>query len=78
MSEIKNEETFEESLNKLEKIAQNMERGDLSLDEAMAEFERGIKLSKECTRKIEEAEKKINILIKNENGDFEEQSFEAE
>ena len=78
MSEVKNEETFEESLNKLEKIAQNMEKGDLSLDEAMAEFERGIKLSKECTRKIEEAEKKINILIKNENGDFEEESFEAE
>ena len=62
MSENK---TFEESLNELEKIASNLENGDLGLDEAINEFEKGITLSKECSKKIDEAEKRINILVHN-------------
>lgn len=77
MSE-ENVKTFEESLNELEKVAQNLERGDLSLDAAIAEFEKGMKLSKECSEKLEQAEKRINILVKNENGEIEEQKFEQE
>jgi len=77
MSE-ENIKTFEESLNELEKVAQNLERGDLSLDAAIAEFEKGMKLSKECSEKLEQAEKRINILVKNENGEIEEQKFEQE
>ena len=49
MASKKEEKTFEENLTELEVIAQKMEKGDLSLDEAISEFEKGIKLSKECT-----------------------------
>ncbi len=72
------EKSFEDSLNELEKIATNLESGDLGLDEAIAEFEKGIKLSKECSQKLDEAEKKINILVQNENGELEEKKFVAE
>ncbi len=72
------EKSFEESLGELEKIASNLESGDLGLDEAIAEFEKGIKLSKECSQKLDEAEKKINILVQNENGELTEENFVAE
>lgn len=75
MSENK---TFEESLAELEKIASKLEGGDLGLDEAIKEFEKGIKLSKECSEKLDEAEKKINILVQGENGELEEENFIAE
>lgn len=72
------EKSFEESLGELEKIASNLESGELGLDEAIAEFEKGIKLSKECSQKLDEAEKKINILVQNENGELSEENFVAE
>lgn len=75
MSENK---TFEESLNELEKIASNLESGDLGLDEAIKEFEKGITLSKECSKKLDEAEKRINILVQGEDGELKEESFTAE
>ena len=75
MSEKK---TFEEKLSELEKIASKLESGDLGLDEAIKEFEKGIKLSKECTEKLDQAEKKINILVQGENGELEEENFVAE
>ncbi|MBQ8379591.1 MAG: exodeoxyribonuclease VII small subunit [Clostridia bacterium] len=75
MSEKK---TFEESLAELEKIASKLEGGDLGLDEAIKEFEKGIKLSKECSEKLDQAEKKINILVQGENGELEEENFVAE
>lgn len=70
--------TFEESLSELEQIASNLESGNLGLDEAIKEFEKGIKLSKECSQKLDEAEKKINILVQGENGELKEESFIAE
>ena len=75
MSEKK---TFEESLAELEKIASKLEGGDLGLDEAIKEFEKGIKISKECSEKLDQAEKKINILVQGENGELEEENFVAE
>lgn len=77
MSE-ENKKTFEESLNELEKIATDLERGDLNLEEAIKKFETGMKLSKECSEKLENAEKRINILVQNENGTLEEEKFEVE
>lgn len=77
MSE-ENNKTFEESLNELEKIATDLERGDLNLEEAIKKFETGMKLSKECSEKLETAEKRINILVQNENGDLAEENFEVE
>lgn len=71
------EKGFEEMLDELEKIVQSLENDDLKLDESIAKFESGMKLASECNKKIEEAEKKITILI-NENGDVKEESFTAE
>ena len=72
------EKSFEESLNEHEKVAQDIEKGDLSLEEAIKQFEKGIKLSKECSEKLDNAEKRINILVQNANGELTEEKFEAE
>ncbi len=69
------EKTFEESLNELEKVASELEKGDLSLEKALSEFEKGIALSKECNKKLEQAERKINILLQDENGEIKEEAF---
>lgn len=75
---MKEEKTFEDSLNELEDIATKLESGNLNLDEAIKEFEKGIKLSKECSQKLDEAEKKINILVQGESGELVEENFIAE
>lgn len=75
---MKEEKTFEDGLNELEDIATKLESGNLNLDEAIKEFEKGIKLSKECSQKLDEAEKKINILVQGENGELVEENFIAE
>ena len=72
-----NGKTFEESLNELEKIATNLENGELGLEEAIKEFEKGMKLSKECTEKLDETEKRINILVQGEDGTLQEENFVA-
>lgn len=72
---MKKEESFEELLNKLEEITSKLEKeDDVSLDEAMKLFEEGIGISQKCNKQIEEAEKKISILIK-ENDDIKEENF---
>lgn len=73
---MEKEKTFEESLKELEEITLNLENGNLSLDKAISEFEKGMKLSKECSEKLERAEKKINILLKDELGIITEEKFE--
>ena len=75
---MKEEKTFEDNLKELEEIANNLESGNLNLDEAIKEFEKGMKLSKECTKKLDLAEKKINILVENDTGKIEEKEFETE
>ena len=68
------EKTFEEMMNKLEEISQDLENGELTLDESMEKFEEGMKLSKKCSEVLENAEKKIKILIK-DGEDFKEEDF---
>ena len=75
---MKKEKTFEDDLKELEEIARNLETGELNLDEAIKEFEKGMKLSKECTKKLDLAEKKINMLIQDENGEVKEEKFDSE
>ena len=65
---------FEEAMKKLEQITAELEKGDLSLDEAVKKFEEGIKLSKECNKILEDSEKRINILINND-GNITEENF---
>ena len=61
------ENTFEQSLKELEQVVTELEKGDLTLDKAIENFEKGIELSKVCGKKLDEAEKKINILVKKED-----------
>ncbi|MCI8361659.1 MAG: exodeoxyribonuclease VII small subunit [Clostridia bacterium] len=68
---------FEESIQKLENIAIELEKGELSLEESLTKFEEGMKLSKQCNEIIENAEKKITVLLEKE-GKLEEQNFELE
>ena len=69
--------SFEDKMKELEKIAQELENGELILDECMKKFEEGMKISKECTRILDEAEKKITILIE-DNGNLEEKKYETQ
>ena len=66
----KKELKFEEALEKLEKIVEHLEGGELSLDESMKHYEEGIRLSKLCSKRLEEAKKKIELLLKSEDGKF--------
>lgn len=68
MSEKK--QSFEESMKELEQIAKELESDDLSLEESIKKFEKGMKLSKECKETLDNAEKKITILINDEEKDF--------
>ncbi len=68
---------FEDNMENLEKIVTELEKGDLNLDESIAKFEDGIKISKECNKILEEAEKKITILL-DKDGEVKEENFTAE
>jgi exodeoxyribonuclease VII small subunit len=63
--------TFEESLKQLEVIVAQLERGDLPLEDSVKIFEEGMKLSAECKKQLEEAEGKVEILVKRRNGAME-------
>lgn len=65
---------FEEAMQELETIANDLEKGDLSLEESVTKFEEGMKLSKQCNDMIEKAEKKITILLQ-KDGKIEEENF---
>lgn len=69
---------FEDALKGLEDIVERLEKGDLSLDETLSGYEEGIKLYKQCVGLLEDAEKKIQILVKNENGAFRTKDFGIE
>ena len=60
-------EKFEEALGKLEDIVKKMEAGDMSLEESLKAFEEGIKLARLCSRKLDEAERRVEMLLKQED-----------
>ena len=66
---------FEETMENLEKIVQELEKGDLNLDDSIAKFEEGIKLSKSASKYLEEAEKKITILVSDNEGSITEEKL---
>ena len=68
---------FEESMKKLEEIANELENGKLTLEESVAKFEEGMKISKKCNEVIENAEKKISLLI-NDGDAVKEEDFSVE
>jgi len=75
-SERKNKGTFEESLHRLETIVEQLERGDVPLEEALKLFEEGIQLSKTCGEKLSQAELSLKRLGKDMQGDL--KVFDAE
>ncbi|HMS08209.1 MAG TPA: exodeoxyribonuclease VII small subunit [Pyrinomonadaceae bacterium] len=62
--------TFEESLDQLEAIVRKLEDGDLPLEESLELFEKGVKLSRECKERLVRAERRIEVLMKETNGDL--------
>ncbi len=62
---------FEKSIKELESIVAKLESGDTTLDESLELFEKGIKLSKECNKMLDTAEKKVSVLMNGEKKDFE-------
>ena len=64
MSELK----FEEALARLEEIVKSLEKGDISLDQAMSSFEEGVALSKIGLKHLEDADRKVEILVQSYNG----------
>jgi len=64
------EKTFETSLAELENIVSKLEGGDLALEESLDLFERGIRLSRECRERLTKAERRIEILMKDADGEI--------
>jgi exodeoxyribonuclease VII small subunit len=69
---------FERSLARLEEVVKRLESPDLPLDEAMKLFEEGMKLSRECQGQLEQAEGRVEILLKQADGKIAAQPFESE
>lgn len=69
---------FERSLARLEEVVQRLESPQLSLDEAMKLFEEGVELSRECQKQLEEAEGRVEILLKKADGKMSAEPFEPE
>ncbi|MCX7710364.1 MAG: exodeoxyribonuclease VII small subunit [Clostridia bacterium] len=74
----KDKKNFEESMKSLEEIVEALERGELPLDESIEMFQKGIELSKFCSKRLDEIEKKITVLIEDENGELHEEKFQVE
>ena len=68
---------FEKALENLEELVSSMENGELSLEDSLKAFERGIKLTRECQAALKDAEQKVQVLI-NEEGDTEDMESEGE
>jgi exodeoxyribonuclease VII small subunit len=70
--------TFEQSLDDLEKIVKQLEDGDLPLEKSLELFESGVKLSRECRERLTNAERRIEMLMKDSDGSFNVESLETE
>ena len=70
--------SFEKAINDLEKIVKALESGDLPLEKALEKFESGIKLSRYCSATLDEAEKRVTLLMTDETGEPIEKPFDLE
>ena len=67
--------TFEESMKRLEDIVQRLESGEMSLEDSLQVFEEGMQLVAFCSRKLDEAEKKVSLLVRDQEGELVERPF---
>ncbi len=72
------EKKFEAALTRLEEIVQELEKGDIPLDQSLKLFEEGIRLSRICNKRLEDAERKVEILMKDKDGALKAEPFEEE
>lgn len=72
---MKKAQTFEEAIKRLEEIVKELEGGDIPLEETLSLFEEGVKLSHFCREKLDEAEKRIEVLLRNEGGILQREPF---
>jgi exodeoxyribonuclease VII small subunit len=70
--------TFEQAMKQLEQIVQDLESGDMPLEKAIKTFEDGIQLSKFCSEKLDQTEKRITILMQGSDGKLTETPFSGE
>ena len=70
------EKKFEAALARLEELVQELEKGDLPLEQSLKLFEEGIKLSRICNKRLEEAERKVEVLLKDKDGKVTAKPFE--
>ncbi|MFH1891368.1 MAG: exodeoxyribonuclease VII small subunit [Candidatus Zixiibacteriota bacterium] len=77
-SEVKNKESFEETLQKLEKSVASLESGEVPLEEALKLFEEGIRLSRDLASKLSDAEKKVKKLTESGSGGFSLEDLDGE
>ena len=77
-AEVPRKGDFEKSLARLEEVVKRLESADLSLDEAMKLFEEGMKLSRDCQKQLQEAEGRVEILLKKADGKMATAPFETE
>jgi exodeoxyribonuclease VII small subunit len=75
---MKDRISFEDAMAELEKIVEFLEKEDLSLDESIELFQRGVELSKLCGNRLDEVEKKISVLVENEAGEITEEEITLE
>lgn len=70
------EKKFETALEDLEQVVEQLESGDLALEDSLAAFEKGVGLAKFCNQKLNEVEKKVELLIKDKEGKLQLKAFE--
>ncbi len=71
-------EKFESSLKRLEEVVKKLESGDLTLEESLKSFEEGVKHAGFCSRKLDEAEKRVELLLKQKDGSFITEEFKEQ
>ncbi len=72
------EKKFESALGRLEEIVKELESGDLPLDQSLKLFEEGTKLARICNKRLAEAERKVEILLKDKSGNIKAEPFDEE
>jgi exodeoxyribonuclease VII small subunit len=72
------EKKFEATLARLEEIVRSLESGELGLEQSLKLFEEGVKLARVCNARLEEAERKVEVLLKDKNGKMTAKPFEEE
>jgi exodeoxyribonuclease VII small subunit len=71
-------QTFEKAMKQLEGIVEELETGELGLDDALKKFQEGMKLSRFCSEKLDKSEKTVSLLLKDESGNLQEKPFSGD